>query len=373
MKVLLARPWAPDGVAVPPLGLGYLASALRPTHRVILRDGLRNPAEVAGLGEGLDAVCITVAGRDLAAVRRLALGAREASPGAAVLLGGPQVAALGPGVLGRVPEADFALVGEAEETLPPFLGALEERDPVPGWLGGIPGLLWRDGDSLRANPPPVPPDVEALTVAWDLMRPDQYPGRLSAGGEDYWPVAPLLTTRGCPDGCSFCAGAGTSGTRVRRRTIAAVVAEVGLLVSEYGVRGVTICDDNFTGDRGYVLTFCQEVARRFPALRWACPNGVRLDRLDGEVARAMAGAGCVGVSLGVDAGLTRARRGRTTREALAVLGAKVGQFLKAGIPVDAYALAGIPGESPEDFALKAEWMEAIPFRAATTAPYEAYG
>lgn len=357
---------------MPPLGLGYLAAALRPAHRVRLRDGLRSPEEASPIERGLDAVCVTVTGRDVAATRQVALEAKRANPGAMVILGGPQVSALRGGVLREVTEADFAFLGEAEQTLPAFLGGLEQRSAASEWLAVVPGLVWREGARVRVNAAPAPPDVETLTVAWDLIRPDQYPGRLTGADEEYWPVAPIITTRGCPDACSFCSGGGVSGPSVRRRSVGSVTAEVGLLVREFGVRGVEFMDDNFTGDRLYVLAFCEAVAREFPALRWACPNGVRVDALDASAARAMGEAGCVSVSVGIDATLTRTRKGRTTREALDLLGAGIRRLQAAGIAVDAYALHGVPGEAPEDAAQKVAWMRDYPFRAATFARYEAY-
>lgn len=58
--MLLVRPRTPRGIAIPPLGLGYLASALRSAHEVTPCEGLPAPEEVLDLEGGYDAVCITI-------------------------------------------------------------------------------------------------------------------------------------------------------------------------------------------------------------------------------------------------------------------------------------------------------------------------
>jgi radical SAM superfamily enzyme YgiQ (UPF0313 family) len=355
---------------VPPISLGYLAAALRPVHEVALRDGLRSATEVEELGRGYGAVCVTVSAADEGVVGDLCARAKRSAPAVPVILGGPNVSARGDRVLREVRDADFALVGEAEHTLPLLLEGLERGAESRPWLPSVPGLIWRDGARCRTNAAPAPPDVESLEVAWDLMPPNQYPRRLTAGPREYWPIAPVITSRGCPDACRFCTGSAGSGRVIRRRSLGPVLQEIRLLVGEYGVRGLEILDDNFTGDREYLGAFCDRVAAEFPQLVWCCPNGVRLEAIDDATARIMRRAGCASVSVGIDACLTRAGRDTRLPDALGFIGDKVRVLQGAGIAVDAYALLGVPDEAPEDAEIKAAWLRQSSLRRATFARFD---
>ena len=62
----------------------------------------------------------------------------------------------------------------------------------------------------------------------------------------HFPPAPIITSRGCPLLCAFCAARSITGTVLRYRSVKNVVAEIVWLHERYGVREFHIEDDNFT-------------------------------------------------------------------------------------------------------------------------------
>lgn len=121
-----------------------------------------------------------------AAVRRL----RQLRPECLILLGGPEVSYCAAQMLKALPEADYILAGEGEESLPAFCRMLQEGKR-PG-RGELPGLCGRDEKGIYQSEPavltgPAPsPYTDACLQA--------------LGGR----IAYIETSRGCPYRCAFC-------------------------------------------------------------------------------------------------------------------------------------------------------------------------
>jgi radical SAM superfamily enzyme YgiQ (UPF0313 family) len=158
----------------------------------------------------------------------------------------------------------------------------------------------------------------------------------------------VLTTRGCPCRCTFCAGFRITGRKVRHRPLSQVWEEIELLVGKYGVREIHIEDDNFTFDRDYAVSFCEEAVRRRLPVLYSTPNGVRLDTLDDELVGLMKAAGWYVVHCGIESGSDRvlrlSRKGTTT----ALVKDRIDLLRRHGLMVAGYFILGLPGETEED-------------------------
>jgi hypothetical protein len=109
-----------------------------------------------------------------------------------------------------------------------------------------------------------------------------------------WAYA-ILTSLGCPYGCRFCAA---RRRKWRPRSAEHAAAELARARRDLGIVSFEVIDDAFNVRRQRVLEFCRRVEPL--NLRWACTNGLRADRFDEELARAMAQSGCVHVGFGVE-------------------------------------------------------------------------
>lgn len=327
-----------------PLGLAYVGAALAPHHdvRLLLPDtralvGGDPWAEVRAAlsAEAPDLVGVAAATATLPAAARVAAEARAVLPAATVVVGGVHPTVDPEGTLAAVPEADLVVVGEGEATLAELAAWLEAgRDRAS--LARIDGLCLRGADGRPCRTPPRPPaeDLDALPdplregLVWPAdVHPSLYRG--------------LVTQRGCPYGCLFCAAGAVAGRRTRVRSPGHVLAEVERMRARHGVSGLFFHDSVFTLDRGRTLDLCRRLAGA--ALPFQCQT--RVDRLDPGVVSALRDAGCTHVLLGIESGdeETLARIGKPTP--LPAVQAAVALVRAAGMRCTGFFIVGFPWET----------------------------
>ncbi|NLG26230.1 MAG: B12-binding domain-containing radical SAM protein, partial [Clostridiales bacterium] len=159
----------------------------------------------------------------------LAQSLKAALPGVRVALGGPEVSFDGAARLAAHPAIDFILAGEGELSFPALLDALPG-----GALGGVPGLIWREGGAIVDNgrPPLLPPD------RWiePYERLDGLEGR----------ILYAETARGCPYRCGYCLSGGDAPVRALPAD-AAAARLIGM--AEGGATLIKLVDRTFNFDR----------------------------------------------------------------------------------------------------------------------------
>ncbi len=366
MRVLLAKPGhRRHYVLAPNLGLGYLATALRRHGHVpmLYHGGLHRHAEEAfeSVLESFrpDVVGLQLFSHEVAAAEPYVRLARAGLPGVRVVAGGPHPSADPEGTM-QATNVDYAVCGEAEQALPELLGAVDGGTPSADRLAGVPGLVWKEQGQYRINPMRLPAQLDELGFpAWDLMDPRSYPAAPHGTFARHFPIAPVITSRGCPFSCAFCAAGAISGRRVRARSALDVVEEIALLSSSYGVREIQFEDDNLAHDPDHLASICDELLRRGLRVAWSCPNGVRLERIDRSLARLMERSGCYSMAVGIESGSQRildAMSKGTTIEGLEQGLRMIADSTR--IRLTGFFLTGFPGETAEDieatvrFALK---------------------
>ncbi|MEW6112190.1 MAG: radical SAM protein [Thermodesulfobacteriota bacterium] len=159
---------------------------------------------------------------------------------------------------------------------------------------------------------------------------------------------PLLTSRGCPFRCAYCASARLVDRYVRRPPDS-VVAEIERAWLQYGVRDIALYDDAFLVDsHRRALPILRKVAQKIPGMRWHSPNGLHCSGIDAEVARAMKAAGFATIRLGFESSsdLFHERTGgKTSRQSFL---AAVNHLQEAGFDarsIGAYLMVGLPGQT----------------------------
>ena len=114
------------------------------------------------------------------------------------------------------------------------------------------------------------------------------------------PTTVVMSSRGCPYRCSFCSTAG--GKKFRANPAQRVVDELESCV-DLGIREFLFFDELFTFDRSRVLEICRQIRERGLEVFWDVRS--RVDRVDPEMLRAMAEAGCQRVQYGIESGTER--------------------------------------------------------------------
>jgi radical SAM superfamily enzyme YgiQ (UPF0313 family) len=162
---------------------------------------------------------------------------------------------------------------------------------------------------------------------------------------------PLLTTRGCPYSCSYCASKRISPP-FTRRPLDETLAEIESAIRMYGIRDIALYDDSFLFHaQEHALPLLRASAERFPGVRWHSPNGLHASCIDAEVAAVMKKAGFKTIRLGLE----RTQDGFHSRTGGKITPAgflkAVRHLREAGFSqrrIGAYLLVGLPGQTPED-------------------------
>ena len=110
-------------------------------------------------------------------------------------------------------------------------------------------------------------------------------------------VIPMLTTRGCPIGCSFCANTHT-WKRHRKRSVDSIISEIRYMKEKFNIDEIQFADDNLTYDMRHSI-------EKFKAIKdeniiWCTPNGTMINKLTPELVQAMAESGLYQITLSMD-------------------------------------------------------------------------
>ncbi len=248
---------------------------------------------------------------------------------------------------------DIAVVGEAEETIVRLVDWLEGRIS----LDAIAGIRYRDaGGAVHSGPPSAAiADLDSLPLpqtAQDLFDRRWY----DPEGREVVPGG-ILTSRGCPARCTFCANYVT-GRRFRFRSAASVVAELNAYHARSGSTFFPCWDDALTANRPRLEELCATIEReiRFP-LQWSAIT--RASMVTPALLRTLKRAGLVHVNFGVESGddeiLRAIKKGITTEQVVRAL-----EWAKAeGLMTACNFMLGFPQETPEALERTYRFMERI--------------
>ncbi|NOZ88065.1 MAG: radical SAM protein [Deltaproteobacteria bacterium] len=311
MRILLAAPFPYR--LVTPLGLGYLATALRRAgHDVELKNPVTGRDDPGAFAEwcrrrGFDVVGLQVMTSERNSTRALLAALRDQHPKALRLVGGPHVTGRGIQILEELTDAHYALCGEAELSLPKLLGSIDRRHrPLPGKrLADIPGLVYRTDKGLRQNPVVLIEDLDSLgPLPWDLFDIEGYNEQPGAS-HDRYPWYWIATSRGCPYSCSYCMGHVLGQGRMRFYSPKYIVDEIEQM-KRLGIPALTLADDTPTADRRHFVEFCLELESRGLNMPWdIAGNGTRFETLDEELLQLMERTGCRRVAVAMESGSAR--------------------------------------------------------------------
>jgi anaerobic magnesium-protoporphyrin IX monomethyl ester cyclase len=266
---------------------------------------------------------------------------KQANPATPVVLGGFHATALPEECLARYPGIDYIMHGEVENALPLLLNAILNGRTTDG----IPNLAVRDGPRIRVSE--AGPIVDLQELPFPLIEQLDFRQYVPLPTNFYsLPTMGLMSSRGCPFHCSFCATHFHWNRNVRRMPRGLLIEWLERLIRDHGVRDFRFYDDIFTIPKASIQDFCEEVIRRDLRIHWNCYS--RVDTLDEESARLMKRAGCYHVKFGIEAGteesLARIRKGITIDQAVRT----VHMVKQLGIETKGSFILGIEGESFED-------------------------
>ena len=216
------------------------------------------------------------------------------------MIGGEHATIASKRILKEQESIDFIVRGEGEETLLELVNALKGDQSFTD----IKGLSFRNNARVIENVdrPRIRLLDELPLPARHKLPMDIYFNHKRSGLKKRNPVATLMTSRGCPYNCVFCSTKNVWKRIWRPLSPKRVVDEIEHLVTDFGVRELSIVDDSFIVDLDRVKSICLEIARRNIDVTFTISAGLTMWRLDEELIRLLKEAGLYRILLPIESG-----------------------------------------------------------------------
>lgn len=349
MIVALARPNYKTHLITPPLGIGYLSAYLKKKGiEAKIIDGLNlnlTNEEIVRKCRGADVVGVSILSYYFLIAADLCRKLKKA--GKVVVIGGPHVSAL-PRLSLRETKADHAVVGEGEKALLKIVRAVQAGKKLPKiieepFVGNLSSLPFPD---------------------WKQMDPRTYQKAPHGGVVKHFPVAPIITTRGCPYECKFCASPFLWKRKIRFRQPEEVVEEIKYLVENYGVKEIHFEDDNFTLKREHAEAVCKLIIKNGIKIAWGLPNGIRVDKVDLRLLKLMKKSGCYFVAFGIESADEKILAQVAKHSNLAMIEKAVKMAHQVGLVTQGFFIFGLPLETDQSITKSINFARQIPLDKA---------
>lgn len=156
------------------------------------------------------------------------------------------------------------------------------------------------------------------------------------------PFAMVITSRGCPFGCSFCAYARMG---FRFRSPESVIEELKWLKKEYNLKSFIFFDDLVGLKKENFERICEYMIAENLQLKWvAC---TRANLLNEEMLELMKKAGCVEIPIGIESGSEKVLKLTNKGITLDDIRRAAKMLHKVGILFYGLVIIGLPGETHE--------------------------
>lgn len=331
MKILLVYPPSQSLYGLPRypmIGLTYLGTVLEKKGIKVKLLDMRLPKEDFNVLEKTlssfkpEIVGVGSTTYDFPGAKKVFEVVKKINPAVKTILGGPH-ASVCTQILLQEKNIDHLFLGEGEKLLPKFLFKKTKKEKI-------------------INRKHIfPRDLNELSFPkWELSPLDEYKvrGKLTL---------PILTSRGCPYNCIYCASWRTHGKKFRFRSPKNVVDEFEHDIEKYKATNFSILDDNFALNLPRAIDICQEIIRRNLRITWGCDQGMRADKTSLKLFKLMKKSGCQLVALGVEHADQEILNNMQKAESIEVIRKSIGDAKKSGLIVKAFFIVGGPGDNLE--------------------------
>jgi anaerobic magnesium-protoporphyrin IX monomethyl ester cyclase len=255
---------------------------------------------------------------------------KEINKDITIIVGGPHPSANPEQILNENKNIDIVVYGEGEIT------TKEVLDNNVRNLKGINGIAYRENNRITVNPPrklienldelPFPlrnrktyenyskqflyeaiysktksRDLSHLLSALPFANKAYYLYHNKNSGKKL-PAGDIITSRGCPNHCTFCAIHNIWGHSWRMRSAQNVLKEIDILVNEFGVKHINIQDDNFNVSKERTIEICKGIVEKKYDITLLAPSGAFVPTLDEEVLTWLKRAGLNELRMSIESG-----------------------------------------------------------------------
>lgn len=270
---------------------------------------------------------------------------RQKYPSIIQVAGGPSVTTGYGDIIEEGVDLDALCYSEAERGV---LGLLDAED-MSSALDEDPWIRNDPENFRKKQPRAVYEDLDkVVTVNYDLVDVDAYSMKeafspfvhFTEDSKQFF----LVTSRGCPFKCNFCAEPAFHGANMRYSSVDLIIEHVGMLVEKYGLNVLTLYDDQLLMNKERAKDLFRKLAQF--NIRVEMPNGVTLSYIDQELATLMRRGGVDTIFLAIESGSRRVLK-EIIRKPISFERIKptVELLREAGIFACAFFVIGLPGET----------------------------
>lgn len=242
---------------------------------------------------------------------------------------------------------DFVVIGEGEQTIRDLIEylkgkkTLEELDGIAFRCNGTTRIIPKTSFIQNLDDIPFP--------ARHLLNMEKYFGiEASHGRRRHRLFSPIITSRGCPAGCTFCTAHYVWGRRYRRRSPENVIKEMRHLKNEYAIKELMFEDDNVTLDVKRAEKIFDLMIEGNLGFEWDTPNGVAAWTLDERLIKKMKDSGCYKLNLAVESGNPDVLKNIIKKPLdLKKIKPLINYARHIGLDVGMFLILGMPGEKLE--------------------------
>ncbi len=216
---------------------------------------------------------------------------KEVSPKTIIIAGGVHTTFLYDQILNNYP-VDFTILGEAEITLVELLDSINNKKPISKFKK-IKGIAFKHNEEIiKTEPRERIRDLDSLP----LPKHDFFKNTIRKFNTVY-----MLTSRGCPFGCSFCPSSAYWGRCMIQRSAKNVFKEMKYLIKKFpNIEQIYFMDDEFICNNKRIIDLCKMILKDKMKIKWKCLG--RVSSLNEEILGWMKRAGCIEVIFGVESG-----------------------------------------------------------------------
>ena len=372
--VLLRTPmivpkWSNQSSICPPLGLAYVAAALRqmkfevrcidalgeaPFQKIISEDnkfvnyGLSTKQILQHLSHReFNVLFVSVMfSQEWPFVRSIIKTIKKIYPNVFLVCGGEHITACPEFCMKECPEIDVCVVGEGEETSIDLLKTIEQKRS----LSEVNGIVFRSETGVIQNPKRARINkLENISwPAWDLFPLENYLSNGFGYGVSTERSMPMLISRGCPYQCTFCSSPQMWTTKWQPRNADEVIEEMQFYIDKYKVENFDFYDLTTIVKKNWIIDFCQKVIKKNWNITWQMPAGTRSEALDDETLGLMVSSGQQMISYAPESGSAVTLQKIKKKIKVDRMKKSIKSALSKGMNVKLNLMMGFPDETHKD-------------------------
>jgi radical SAM superfamily enzyme YgiQ (UPF0313 family) len=268
----------------------------------------------------------------------------NAYPHLTIVIGGIHTTIMYDQLVGKYPYV-IAILGEGEITFNNLLEELSKTEPDLTKVNGI--AFFQDNKVIR-NP------EQELIENLDILPFPKHELFFKNNRVN----ACIITSRGCPNRCSFCCLNTQSKRRVRLRSVENVIDEIEWLIKTFPqLKSIWIHDDTFFLNTARVIQFCNIIISKKITVNFICSG--KFKPISEEAVRKLEQAHFIKVLLGLESAdetiLKKCHKGITRDDVIHA----VSLFARSKIDIYAFIIIGLPGETQSSVISTARFVQKL--------------